>query len=205
MQNPLPNKPIISLPVGYSEEEATNVIVNRVILMTADTKEEKDKILHSITAQSVYNLSLRFADALLQEFSNRYREDIEQLEGAWAIFQSTIAEGIYIGTLIFYCNKNLRKEEIIVPTGKQFEEYLNTEILKFDRFDEYADTLIPPYLFQAIKNISLTVFNLFSKEKNFPKTSKEFKEAVLVQYLHHVKSTFFRTGILRHVFDNISA
>ena len=154
--------------------------------MMSDNKPEKDKLLNSVTSALVLKFSTNYAQALINEFKMRFPKDIEILgTDLWHTIEATIFEGVYVCTLIFYNNKKIRRETIEVPTGKQFEEYFSKEIKKFDVSSEYADTLIPPYLFQVIKNTSLMIFGELMKSENFTKTSEEFKKSILMQYMHH--------------------
>lgn len=183
--NKLPKKPIVTLPKGYSEEKAIEEIYRDAFLMMAQKKDEKDKLLYSITSKFVLNFSVNYAQALINEFKKRFPNDNTIVgDQYWHKIEATFFEGVYVCTLIFYNNKKIRGESIEIPTGKQFEEFFSKEAKKFNESSNYADVLIPPYLFQVIKRISLLIFNELAKDELFSKTSKEFQEAILMQYMH---------------------
>ncbi len=182
----LPKKPIVSLPSGYSEEKAADEIYKRVFFMLAQKKGEKDQLLHSITSACVLRFSDNYAQAVVNEFKKRFPHDLIVLGGnEWHKIEATFFEGVYICTLIFYNNKDIRDETIQVPTGKQFDDFFAKETKKFDESSDYADILIPPYLFQVLKRFSLLTFNELIKSEQFSKISKEFQESILIQYMHY--------------------
>ncbi len=181
----LPKKPIITLPKGYSEQKAIDEIYRDVFFMMAQKKDEKDKLLYSVTSTFVLKFSVNYAQALINEFKKRFSRDLTLLgDEYWHKIEATFFEGVYVCTLIFYNNKKIRSETIEVPTGKQFEEYFAMETKKFDNSSNYADVLIPPYLFQVIKKISLLIFSELTKEEIFSQTSEEFQKSILMQYMH---------------------
>jgi hypothetical protein len=182
----LPKKPITTLPSGYSEEKAVDEIYKSVFFMMAENKAEKDKLLNEITSPFVLKFSINYAQALVNEFKKRFPNDLMLLgDNEWHKIEATFFEGVYICTLIFYNNKKIRGETIQVPTGKQFDDFFAKETKKFDKSSDYADILIPPYLFKVIKSVSLLIFNELIKDEPFSKTSKEFQKSILIQYMHH--------------------
>jgi len=181
----LPKRIIVTLPAGYSEEKAINEINRDILFMVGQSKEKKDKLLYSITSSEVLNFSIRYSQTLISEFKKRHKNDLMIIgDERWKTIEATFFEGIYVCTLIFYNNKHIRDETIQVPTGKKYEDFFNNEIKEFDKSSDYADNLIPPYLFKVFKNVSLMVFNEIAKDEQFIKTSEEFRGAILMQYLH---------------------
>ena len=183
--NNLPKKPIVTLPSGYSEDKLINRIYMDVIFGFGKDKKEKDKLLYSVTSSQVLKFSINYAQALVNEFKSRFPDDLVILgNDYWKKIEATFFEGVYMCTLIFDGEKSVRGETIQVPTGMQFEEYFEKECKKFDESSTYADILIPPYMFQVIKKFSMSIFNELMKEESFLKTSKEFQESMLIQYMH---------------------
>lgn len=187
----LPKKPIITLPSGYSEEKAVDALYKSILFMVAEKQEQKKKLLASATTNTVLTFSNNISHAWVKSFKAKFPDDVELLgDQLWHKVEATFFEGVYICTLIFYNDKRIRGEEIQLPTGRQFEEYFLKEVKKFDQHTDYVDVLIPPYLFQVIKKVSLLILNALTDEKQFLKTSKEFQESILVQYMH------FSTAVL---------
>jgi hypothetical protein len=107
----------------------------------------------------------------------------------WQSIESTFIEGVYTGTSIFYNEKLLRGEPVRVPTGKQFEEYFYNEVKEFDKSSDYADTLLPAYLFNVTKNLSILVFGKLTKDPVFTQVNEEFMPAIIMQFWHVLLNT----------------
>jgi hypothetical protein len=181
-----PKKPIKSLPEGLSEEEAIKSIYRDVKLALMYEKD-KDNVLKKITSTLVLNSSIKYAKQMVIEFKKRYPDEEKNIDPEiWKTLEAFFFEGIFYSSQIYYSDKFLREKggTITVPTGKEFEAYYLKEITKFDKSNDYADILIPKYLFATVKEIALFVFSILSKDEAFSKTSEKFKESFLIQYMH---------------------
>jgi len=195
-----PKKPIKSLPAGLSEEEAIKSIYRDVKLALVYEKD-KDNVLKKITSTFVLNSSINYAKQMVIEFKKRYPDEEKNIDSEiWNTLEAFFLEGIFYSSQIYYSDKLLRGQTITVPTGKEFDTYYLKEITKFDKSNDYADILIPKYLFATVKEIALFVFSILSKDETFLKTSEKFKESFLIQYMHAL-SNYLASYLIQDSFE----